>query len=270
MLNLANRIKVKDQNIYLKKAALFNRTQEIVEGVLEFSSSLPIITIFEDAIAIREYKIESLSTNPTLRGQFLHYSISLQANNAVIIDGIISKDKNSHPLWNEEGYEAIRFQPFYLKKSRINNTNLIGKGLFERGLHFNGTITPSGVRCICICDYCSQSFTIQHVHAGFSQVQYFYSSDSMATLLVRYDEIENIPTQLQKEISIKDLMVIEEKLSELTGKDFKFYNSFCCPHCNKPFIDFEKNKAIRPSEYYANKFINSKFLYLEDLNQPIS
>lgn len=263
MIDFSNRVKVTDHNIYIKKSGLFTKNSEQLEGVLEFGSFSPTITVFEDNIIVRQYNIETLHSNPNLKGQFLYYSISIQANNAVMIDGIISKNKYTCPSWQDDEYEAIRFQPFFLKEAEINNINLIGKGLFERGLHYKGTITPSGVRCICICDYCWRSFTIQHIHAGFSEVQYFYSSDSSQTLLVRYNEIKNLPVQLQTEVALEDLKLVEAELPNSSNQNFKFYNSFCCPHCNKPFIDFAKDNTIRTTEYYANKLINTKFIYLE-------
>lgn len=257
-MNIRNRIKVINQNIYLKPPTLFSSKSEKLEGVMLLDSPKPVISVFEDKNLVRVFRVEPVSENPDLTGQFLHYSISIQDNDAVMIDGIISKQKDHYSNWELEGYEAIRLQPFFLEPSQLKNASLMGKGLFERGLHYSGIITPTNVRNICICDYCRESFTIQHIHAGFSEVQYFYSSENNQTLLVRYGEIENLPCQLESIVRKESLIEVEKKLPG----EFKYYNALPCSHCKKPFIDFENNKGIRAMEYYANKLINTDFVYL--------
>lgn len=131
-----------------------------------------------------------------------------------MIDGIISNSEASFPNWTDKDYEAVRLQPFFLSNANNNNIGLIGKGLFDRGLHFTGTVTPTTVRCVCICDNCKQSFTLQHFHAGFSEVQYFYSTDSKETLVVPYNAIVNMPTQLQETVDLSTLPEVERNLPE--------------------------------------------------------
>jgi len=229
-----------------------------IDAVFNLSNSIPELKVYENGQLLRLFKIETLVTNADLSGQFLHSNIRVLANSGIMIDGIISRSDLEFPKWTDEDYEAIRFQPFYLTNANDNNIHLKGKGLFERGLHYSGTITPTGVRNICVCDDCKKSFTIQHFHAGFSEVQYFYSADSRETLTVPYGEIENVPAQLQENIDLMQLQIIERELAEMSNKEqpFRYYNSFKCPHCFAPFIDFENNKAIRPKEYYGNTYIN--------------
>ena len=241
-----------------------NKSQNIGKGIdlehiFSFTKPVPELNIFENNSLSRRFTIETLINNPDLTGQFLHSSIRILPNSAVVIDGIISSDRTKAPKWTESNYEAIRFQPFYLSNANYHNLQLIGKGLFDRGLHFSGTITPASVRNVCICDFCSQSFTIQHFHAGFSESQYFYSSDSKETLIVPYGAIENMPVQLQKEIDqniVDNVDSILPKPSNGEGS-FNYYNPFRCPHCSNPYIDF-KGKLSRPNEYYGNFYINQK------------
>ncbi len=70
-----------------------------------------------------------------------------------------------------------------------------------------------------------------------------------------------MPFQLQETVDQKTLNRFEVLLQKSTNGhgDFKYYNSFKCPHCSSPFIDFEKNKDIRPTEYYGNRLINQEF-----------
>lgn len=256
------RIKIIDSSIFINKAGLFRQKAEEHSGVLIFQSAVPVINVIENGRLIRTFKIETLKENPDLKGQYFHFSVRILENEGVMIDGIISKTSNHHPNWQDQQYEAIRFQPFHLSNAGRNiSKSLIGMGLFERGIHFSGTVTPSSVRAICVCDVCNLNFTIQHFHGGFSEGQYFYSEDAKQTLVVGYHEIEDIPNQLQKEVDETALTELESKLplpTKGTGR-YRYYNSFRCPHCEAPFIDFEKNKEIRPMEYYGLKLINHEF-----------
>ena len=230
-----------------------------VNFVLKLEKSTPELRVFENDTLIKLFKLEPLNNNPNLENQFLHSSIRVLSNSAVMIDGSISKSDKVFSKWTDNDYEAVRLQPFYLSNRNDLNLKLIGKGLFERGLHFSGTVTPPGVRNICICDNCSRSFTIQHFHAGFSEIQYFYSSNGKETLIVPYSAIEGIPVQLQKKIDITALEKIETELPvPFTGGSFKYYNSLKCPHCLASYIDFEANKEDRPNEYYGNTYINKE------------
>ncbi|HEV3413889.1 MAG TPA: hypothetical protein VG101_15515 [Puia sp.] len=228
------------------------------EHVFRLGEREPTITVEEDGETIRIYRMQAIDTNPELTGQFLHSSIRILPNSAVMIDGIISTSNSSRPTWKDAGYEAVRFHPFYLSDKKEENEKLVGMGLFSRGLHFGGTVTPSGVRAVCVCDQCKASFTLQHFHAGFSEVQYFYSDDSRETLTVPYSATADVPRQLQKGIDLKILETMEAALPTPNfGKgQFRYYNSFLCPHCQAPFIDFEQHKDIRPGEYYGNTLIN--------------
>jgi hypothetical protein len=229
-----------------------------LDHVFEFGEKTPVIKVYENEELTRSYTIEVLEHNADLTGQFLHSSIRILPGSAVMFDGIISKNRIHYATWTDQEYEAIRLQPFYLSDKNAENEKLAGLGLLARGLHFGGTVTPSGVRCICICDKCRTSFTLQHFHAGFSEVQYFYSEDGQETLVVPYDAMPGIPKQLQQDFDQEVLEEVESMLPDPThGKGkFRYYNPLKCPHCKAQFIDFERLPQIRPSEYYGNTLIN--------------
>ena len=255
-----NRVDIKGDSIFID-----NQKENIgkaveLETVFKLTIPTPEIKVYENQNLIHTFRIDTLQINPDMRAQFLNSSIRILSNSAVMIDGIISKSDTNFSQWTDNDYEAVRFQPFYLSDKNDNNNTLKGKGLFERGLHFSGTITPSGVRNICLCDSCNLSFTIQHFHSGFSELQYVYSTDSTETLVVPYGAIENLPTQLQETIDSKTIGIIESKLPKPSNNigTFNYYNSFKCPYCLTSYIDFEKHKEIRPKEYYGNTYINQK------------
>lgn len=254
------RVEIKANDIFINNESDYVGIATEILQVFEFKTAVPLINVFENDKLYRVFVVETLTNNPNLTGQFLHASIRILPNSGVMIDGIVSKSNTTHPSWKDDDYEAIRLQPFFLSNANQYNLQLVGKGLFERGLHFTGTVTPSTVRNICICDNCSESFAIQHFHAGFSEVQYFYSSDSKETLIASYDSIEDMPRQLQENISNDVVGQIEKKLPQPSNHNgsFNYYNSFRCPHCLAPYIDFERHRDIRPKEYYGNTYINEE------------
>ena len=263
----AVRIKIEGNDIYIGKPKLFGEKSEEYLGVLTFDKPVPEIKVYENDILLKTFNIETLATNFNLAGQYFHISVRLLENDGVMIDGIISKQKDTHPNWQDNDYEAIRLQPFFLSSANpALSESMVGKGVFERGLHYSGTVTPTTVRVICICDNCNKSFTVQHFHAGLSNSQYFYSDESKQTLIVSYGEIKNLPTQLQKTIDEEIIAEVEKELPKPTigTGSYRYYNSFCCPHCLSPYVDFQKHKQIRPNEYYGLKYINDKFYTLEE------
>ena len=145
--------------------------------------------------------------------------------------------------------QGVRFQPWYLPGSEYSNERLTGQGLFRRGLHVSGVITPGNVCSCCVCDQCARSFVLRHAHAGFSDCQYFYCDRGLHTLLV-YEPIEGMPFQLQ---APDHGLAFEEQLPpcQACGTRFRYYNSLRCPHCNAPYIDFATYPEMRPNEYYA-------------------
>ena len=229
-------------------------------NVFELKTAIPTINVYENGKLIKSYLIETLLANPDLSGQYLHSSVRIFKNSGVMIDGIISRDPIKFSTWTDKDYEAIRMQPFFLSDGEASNVKLKGQGLFMRGLHNSGTVTPGGVRAICICDNCEKSFTVQHFHSGFSEAQYFYSTDSKQTLVVPLSEMKYMPAPLQVEIDDQILSIIEELLPKpISGSgEYKFYNPFRCPHCAAAYIDFENYKNIRPTEYYGIYHINNK------------
>jgi len=255
-----NRININGDSIFIdNQKANIGKPVEL-ETVFKLTVPTPEIKVFENQNLVHTFRIDTLQTNKDLTGQFLHSSIKVLLNSAVMIDGIISQSDKTFSKWTDNDYEAVRLQPFFLSDKNYNNIQLKGKGLFERGLHFSGTVTPTGVRNICICESCNLSFTIQHFHSGFSELQYFYSTDCKETLIVPSCSIEDLPTQLQETVDKSILQSIESKLPRPSNNEgtFKYYNSFKCPHCLTPYIDFEKHNEIRPTEYYGNTYINQK------------
>lgn len=253
---IKNRVTVVGNDIFINNDTVKLRNRDIeIQPILKFEKEVPEINIFEDGGIIRTFIIEPRSNNLNLKDQYFHSSIRINSNSSIQIDGYISKNPQNF----EKTDEGIRFQPFFLSDKDDMNAKMRGKGMFERGLHYRGIISSGNIRLICICDDCLKSFSIEFYHAGFSEVQYFYSSNSKETLILSYDNnIGKVPIQNQKEIDEVELKELESKLPSTDDGKFEYYNSFNCPYCNYSYINFRDNKDIRPNEIYVNFYINQE------------
>lgn len=190
---------------------------------------------------------------------WIHFSIRVHQHLACQADCLVS---DSQQVSNEDfrvgKARGIRFSPIYLPGCKADATDLKGRGLFYRGLHFSGTITPSNVSLSCICDSCERSFRLQSFHAGFSQCGYFYSDSGMNTLIVD-DSVPGCPPASGKP-DLRALTELEARLP-LAARDrtrFRYNNPLRCPHCRTPYIDFERHPTQREHEYYGNYFYGDK------------
>ncbi len=186
-------------------------------------------------------------------GSWVHLSVRVHESFACEADCLINTTSKVDATAFEKGEaNGIRFQPFYLPQCSADPSELVGKGMFFRGLHFPGTITPGNVSASCICDYCRKSFRLQSFHSGFSNSAYFYCSKGPHTLVID-SYIEGAPAALSHPDQIA-LAALESRLPscQLCGGNFKYMNPLLCPHCQRPFIDFTTNPEIRDNEYYGN------------------
>jgi len=249
---LKSRISHQIDKIFIENNGSEYSKTEQASIVIPFRSDRPEIEIYENNHLVRTFKIDPLLSNPNLNGQYLHASVTVLPNSGVMMDGFVSSLQDSYPDPNDRHVEAIRFQPFFLKKEK--NEELIGRGLFRRGLHFAGWTTPTSVRCVCSCDHCHESFTLEHFHSGFMFADYFYSKDGKETLIVTAETLGKTPQEM------------DQNLRESGWEDFAYYNSLRCPHCSAPFIDFEKFKEQREEEYYGNRHINTNSKHWKNLH----
>ncbi|HEX8527971.1 hypothetical protein [Allosphingosinicella sp.] len=146
---------------------------------------------------------------------------------------------------------GVRFQPFFLAEAGGYPQQLVGQGLFSRGLHFNGLVTPGSVRLSCECDFCERTFQVQSFHAGFANLGYMYSGSGAFTLTID-DDVPGCPPAL----GTPDMAELERLEAVLPpapdGTTFRYAHPFRCPHCRKPYIDFEAHPGLREGEYYGN------------------
>ena len=97
-----------------------------------------------------------------------------------------------------------------------------GRDLPAKGLKYPGYTTPSNVRLVGICPSCGKSFCFHGYAFYMMQNDVAYSDDGL-------DCCEILPYDIDK----------ENWVYETEGKTFRYYNSFNCPHCGTPYIDYK-------------------------------
>jgi len=196
-----------------------------------------------------------------------HLSIRVHSNLACQVDCVVSdKEKFDEKDFANGKLDGVRFQPFFISGAKVDNTEIQGKGLFERGLHFSGMVTPGNVSLSCICDKCEKSFRIKSFHAGFSNLGYFYSESGSQTLVVSSYLNGALPAMGKPDF--EKLAILEKQLPlAKDGTTFKYKNSFRCPHCGSAYIDFEQFPEQREIEYYGNYFYGDELAKFESEKQ---
>lgn len=229
---------------------------------LELNSNEPTL-IFEDQKTSYRYDMGSMIEEGL---RWVHLSVRVHSNYACQADCLLNDSSQvpSREAFINGAVKAIRFQPFYLPQSSYDNRTLMGQGLFARGFHFSGSITPRNVSLLCICDRCRGSFRLQSFHAGFSELAYFYCSNGPHTLAIG-SSIEGAPAVLTEPTSNK-LRNLENKLPPCIecGGQFSYTNPLRCPHCGEPYIDFLSHPEIRKNEYYGNYLYGSSLQTCKD------
>ena len=191
-------------------------------------------------------------------GRVLHLSIRVGANHAVQVDGVVTADDGDPAETFEKGKaKGVRFQPFFLPPAAATNAELVGRGLFARGLHYPGVVTPGNVSLFCLCDNCHRSFRVQSFHAGFSNLVYLYCSHQPHTLVASSYLDDSPPLLRAADPAALARFAAKLPPCDACGGSFAWANPFRCPHCREPFIDFGRFPDERRREYYGNHLYGS-------------
>ncbi len=224
------------------------RDDNIARFIVPITDTLPELSVYDREHLLARYHVEALYNNPVLAGQYLHIKVRVLIGDAVMIEAKIcdtpTREQSVHGL-----RETIRFQPTYLQRSRRMLDALRGRGLFDRGLHHRGWLTPANVRLCCVCDECAKSFTLMTYHSVYYQWAYFYSERGTSTLIVEHCENGRI----RGRVTTIEALLPKSKRDQTA---FGYYQALRCPHCLAPYIDFQRYPGLRHQEVYANTLLN--------------
>lgn len=199
--------------------------------IIPIKTKEPIIKLYDDNKKTREFRLQT-ENDEDFTGKYFHICIRLSIFNRLgipvaQIDGFISDSKEEHSMTSKDiGY---RMEGYFLrcgKKPAIEAyEGMKGLDLPAKGLKYPGYTTPSNVRLVGICPDCKKSFAFHGYAYYMTNNDVAYSDDGLDCCVINSSDIN------------KDTWIYETD-----GKVFRYYNSFNCPHCGTPYIDYKNNK----------------------------
>lgn len=193
------------------------------------SEKKPVITLYEDGVKTREYRLQT-ENDENFKGKYFHISVRVgwQGDPCVLaaqIDGFISDIQQEHQMKEKDiGY---RMEAHFLsccgEDAKKRYEMLRRQDLPMKALKYVGYTIPSTVRLIGICPECGKSFCFHGYCVYMGNCDVAYSDDGLDCCQIQNPNIS------------KDDWSYEEN-----GKIFRYYNSFSCPHCGTPYIDYKQ------------------------------
>lgn len=229
-------VKINGTAIYINSALIkqwleknFLSSQFELLGVMPLSEKEPIITLYEDEVKTREYRLQT-ENDEDFTGKYFHIGVRIgkQGNPAVLaaqIDGFVSDTQQDEKMTDKDiGY---RMEAYFLtccgETAKMRYEMIRGQDLPMKALKYVGYTIPSGVRLIGICPDCGKSFCFHGYCVYMGNCDAAYSDDGLDCCQISNPNIS------------KDDWTYGED-----GKTFRYYNSFACPHCGTPYIDYRK------------------------------
>lgn len=225
-----------NNNIYIDSANLFKWKKQNPDipqyelcGALPLTEKQPVICLYEDGVKTREYCLQT-EGDEDFTGKYFLISVRLgilgnPAAPIAQIDGFVSDTPEERKMTaNDIGY---RMEGHFLvcggDTGRQIYEKIRGQDLPMKGLKYPGYTTPSNIRLIGICPDCGKSFCFHGYAFYMAQSDVGYSDDGLDCCEIQAYDID------------KDTWIYETE-----GKTFRYYNSFNCPHCGAPYIDYKK------------------------------
>ena len=209
------------------------------KGTLRLDEEAPVISVYENGNKVQEYVLQP-KKNEDLTGKRFRFETKVyfekQSCLVALTEGyIVNMGEDISKTTYDMLRISYRLEKHYFEKDTKNicsvsylRTN--GKELESKGLRFPGKVTGKNVRCVGICQKCGKSFTFFTYNYPKEYAEPVYSDDGLYV----YKLTEKIPD--------KQLLTWKR---EKDGKTFRYYNSFCCPHCGEPYIDYRRNRELK-------------------------
>lgn len=228
--------KLEGNGIHVKSAALLEwlkcnplAGQYELYGVMPLTEKEPVITLYEDGVKTREYRLQT-ENEEDFTGKYFHIGIrmGMHGNPSVPvaqIDGFLSDTPEDRRMTSDDiGY---RMEGHFLncggENAKVRREINRGQDLPMKALKYVGYTTPSSIRMIGICPDCGKSFSFHSYCVYMAQYDVAYSDDGQDCCQIADHDVAN-----------------DDWKYEVDGKTFRYYNSFCCPHCGTPYIDYRK------------------------------
>lgn len=225
---LLNRILTKNEHYNFKRIILLKGEN-------------PVIKLCENGVVTREYKIET-EENEDFSDKFFKMKMSVYYDKvnclAVLTEGYVTDTLETAANKDTDDTRiTYRFEKHFLERNTKNicqasYERTAGKELESKGLRFPGMTVSSNLRCVGICQKCEKPITFHTYNVSKQFAEPVYSDDGCDVYL------------LKEKISERRLLTWNKTVD---GKVFRYYNSFCCPNCGEPYIDYRKYKELKRS-----------------------
>jgi len=205
-----------------------------LNGAILLRQSEPVIELREGEEKPVVYRLQCEPGEDFLNKYFL-ISVRLGLRGKPIIplvqiDGIISDTSQDRKM--ELGDVAYRMEGHYLAvggtEAEKRYERMRGMDLVAKGLKYPGITTPANVRLVGICPECKMSFAFHGYAFYMMQSDVAYSDDGLDTYVISEYGIDK-----------------ETWMHQEDGKTFRYYNSFNCPCCGTPYIDYKKHPEMK-------------------------
>ena len=230
-------IRFEGENIYIDSAAFLEWKRSAIltpqfeqRGVLPLTKKEPVISLYEDGVKTREYCLQTEGSE-NFTGKYFLISVRLGTHGSpsvpvAQIDGFISDTPEDRSM--KSGDIGYRMEGHFLAcggdAGKMRYEMARGQDLPMKALKYPGYTTPSSVRLMGICPDCGKSFCFHGYAFYMGQSDVAYSDDGLDCCEIREFQINK-----------------ETWVYETEGKTFRYYNSFNCPHCGSPYIDYKKH-----------------------------
>lgn len=198
-------------------------------GSIPLTQKDPVILLYEDGVKTREYCLQT-EGDENFSNKYFLISVRLSLLGTALvpvaqIDGFISDTPEDRQMKSSDiGYRMEgHFLSFGGASARQYREMTRGQDLPTKALKYPGYTTPSNVRLIGICPDCGKSFAFHGYAFYMAQNDVAYSDDGLDCCEIQEHNINK-----------------ETWVYETDGKTFRYYNSFNCPHCRTPYIDYKK------------------------------
>lgn len=234
-------VSVQGSIIYLNSRSYINWKQSNLDkpefsftGSIPLTEREPVITLADDGDVACRYCLQT-EEGEDFTGKYFNLSVRIfpfKGNNvlAAQVDGFISDDPEDTEFNTSKiGYRMEGYIMNYGGNDAEFVRSLIkGNDLVAKGLKYQGYTTPTNVRLVGFCPECKKSFTFHSYACYMIQNDVAYSDDGQQSCTFFY------PEKIDKDVKF-----------EFEGITYRYHNSFCCPHCGEPYIDYRKNPEMK-------------------------
>ena len=228
-------------------------------GLLLLKEKTPVINIIEKGSVKASYRLDNFDAedfeNKYLyiagRGRYYEGVAALNFD-GVIVEYPIDADDS---LFNKLERIVYRFETYYAdidnnEKAWLCYEQTAGLDIDLKGMIRAGHITPANYRCIGICRSCKNTFVFKALNFPMAHCEPVYSNDGQTTA-----KLSTVP---------RDKNNWSITLNNIT---FRYYNSFCCPHCGAPYIDYDNHRELKKFGNLGCVHLNKEEMQISALSE---